>query len=139
MRRLEDAQAAAVVMQSLYEEQVRAADTRYATVTEYTADSNSEAGTYFPELPDYQHGISGHLETLRFVVQLEQAGAAAVELNLYLLPTDFIVSGEEIEQRYLDIVRLVKAELDIPVSVKLVPFFSSLGNFVSCNPPAPIA
>jgi dihydroorotate dehydrogenase (fumarate) len=132
MRRLEDAHAAAVVMASLFEEQIRAEDTHYAMFTEYTADSNSEAATYFPELPDYRHGVSGHIETLRraaealdipviaslngvsdagwldYAVELEQAGAAALELNLYLLPTDVAVSGREIEQRYLDIVRRVR-------------------------------
>lgn len=155
MRRLEDAGAAAVVMASLFEEQVRAEDTRYATVTEYTADSNSEAATYFPELPDYRYGVSGHIETLRraaealdipvigslngtsddgwldYAVALEQAGAAALELNLYLLPVDLAVSGSDIERRYLDIVRHVKGKVRIPVSVKLAPFLSSTGNFVA--------
>src|SRR5262249_60724249 len=64
MRRLEDARAAAVVMTSLYEEQVRVEDTRYAIFTEYTADSNAEAATFFPELSDYRYGVSGPLETL---------------------------------------------------------------------------
>jgi len=155
MRRLEDARAAAVVMASLYEEQILAEDTLYAMLTEYTADSNSEATTYFPELPDYRHGVSGHLETLRratealdipviaslngvsddgwldYAVQLEQAGAAALELNLYLLPTDLGVSGREVEHRYLDIVRHVKAKTRIPLSVNLPPFFSATGNFIS--------
>jgi dihydroorotate dehydrogenase (fumarate) len=155
MRRLEDARAAAVVMASLYEEQILAEDTLYAMRTEYTADSNSEATTYFPELPDYRHGVSGHLETLRratealdipviaslngvsddgwldYAVQLEQAGAAALELNLYLLPTDLTVSGRDVEHRYLDIVRHVRAETTIPLSVNLPPFFSATGNFVS--------
>src|SRR5215813_5173467 len=155
MRRLEDARAAAVVMTSLYEEQVRVEDTRYAIFTEYTADSNAEAATFFPELSDYRYGVSGHLETLRraaealdipviaslngvsddgwldYAVQLEQAGAAALELNLYLLPTDLTVSGQEIEHRYLDIVRHVKAKTRIPVSVNLPPFFSATGNFVA--------
>jgi dihydroorotate dehydrogenase (fumarate) len=155
MRRLEDARAAAVVMASLYEEQIRAGDTQYATLTEYTAGSNPEAATYFPELPDYRHGVSGHLETLRraaealdipviaslngtsddgwldYAIQLEQAGAAALELNLYLLPTDLAVSGLEIEHRYLDIVRHVKARVGIPVCVKLPPFFSAAGHFVA--------
>ena len=154
MRRLEDARAAAVVMASLFEEQIRAEDTRYAVFTEYTADSNPEAATYFPELPDYRYGVSGHIETLRraaealdipviaslngvsddgwldYAVQLEQAGAAALELNLYLLPTDLAVGGRDIEQRYLDIVRHVKAKVSIPVSVKLPPFFTAAGNFV---------
>src|SRR5262249_36622957 len=142
MRRLEDARAAAVVMASLYEEQIHAEDTQYAIVTEYTPDSNPEAVTYFPELPDYCHGVSGHLETLRraaealdipviaslngvsddgwldYAVQLEQAGAAALELNLYLLPTDLTVSGRDIEHRYLDIVRHVKANTRNPLAVK---------------------
>src|SRR5258705_2320262 len=65
MRRLEDANAAAVVMASLFEEQVRVEDTHYAMVTEYTAHSSAEAASYFPQLPDYRYGVSGHLETLR--------------------------------------------------------------------------
>jgi dihydroorotate dehydrogenase (fumarate) len=123
--------------------------------TEYTADSNSEAATYFPELPDYRYGVSGHIETLRraaealdipviaslngvsdggwldYAVLLEQAGAAAIELNLYLLPTDPAISGQDIEHRYLDIVRQVKAKVKIPVAVKLPPFLSATGNFVA--------
>lgn len=154
MRRLEDAQAAAVVMLSLYEEQVRAADTKYAVMTEHTAGLHPEAGTYFPELPEYRYGVSGHLETLRraadaldipviaslngisdngwldLAVELEQAGAAAIELNLYLLPPDPSVTAPEVEHRYLDIIRHVTAEIQIPVSVKLAPFFTALGNFV---------
>src|SRR5262249_233521 len=152
MRRLEDARAAAVVMTSLYEEQVRVEDTRYAIFTEYTADSNAEAATFFPELSDWRYGVSGHVETLRraaealdipviaslngvsddgwldYAVQLEQAGAAALELNLYILPTDLAVSGRDIERRYLDIVRHVKSKVKIPVSVKLPPFFTAIGN-----------
>lgn len=155
MRRLEDARAAAVVMASLYEEQIRAEDTHYALVTEHTSGTNAEATTYFPELPDYRHGVSGHLETLRrttealdipviaslngtsddgwldYAVQLEQAGAAALELNLYILPTDIAMSGADVERRYLDIVRHVTSKVAIPVSVKLPPFFSAAGNFVT--------
>ncbi|MBV8193355.1 MAG: dihydroorotate dehydrogenase-like protein [Alphaproteobacteria bacterium] len=154
MRRLEDAGAAGVVMASLYEEQVRFEDTRYATMTEYVAGSNAEAATYFPELPDYRHGASGHIETLRraadaldipviaslngisddgwldLAVELEQAGAAALELNICLVPTDFRITGADIEQRYLDIVRHVKSRIALPVSVKLPPFFAALGNLV---------
>src|SRR5215475_6599905 len=73
MRRLEDAGAAAVVMASLYEEQVRAEDTKYVTLTEYTADSHPEAATYFPDLPDYRYGVSGHIDTL-------QRAAAALDI-----------------------------------------------------------
>jgi len=155
MRRLEDAGAAAVVVASLYEEQIRAADNEYAVVTEQTAGAHPEAATYFPDLPDYQHGVSGHLETVRraaealgipviaslngcsdegwldFASLLQQAGAAALELNLFLLPTDPEVSGRRVEERYLDIVRHVRARVTIPVSVKLPAYFSAVGNFVS--------
>lgn len=154
MRRLEDAGAAAVVMSSVYEEQVRAEDANYAAHTEYTADSHPEAGSYFPSLPDYNHGVSGHIDTLRraaaalkipviaslngttddgwldFAVMLEEAGAAALELNLYILPTDLAASGAQTEQRYIDIVRHVKSHVKIPIAVKLPAFFSAFGNFV---------
>jgi dihydroorotate dehydrogenase (fumarate) len=155
MRRLEDAHASAVVMTSLYEEHVRAEDTRYTVFTEFTAGCSAEAATYFPELPDYRYGVSGHLETLRraaealdipviaslngvsddgwldYAVQLEQAGAAALELDLFLLPTDLAETGQDIERRYRDIVRHVSAKVRIPVSVKLPPYFSATGNFVT--------
>jgi dihydroorotate dehydrogenase (fumarate) len=155
MRRLEDAGAAAVVMASLYEEEIRAEDTRYAMLTEYTADSHPEAATYFPELPDYRYGVAGHLDTLGraaaaldipviaslngvsddgwldYAVQLEQAGASAIELNIYVLPTDLTVGTQDIEQRYLDIVRHVKAKVNVPVTVKLPPFLTAVGNFVA--------
>jgi dihydroorotate dehydrogenase (fumarate) len=150
MRELEDAGAAAVVMASLYEEQIRAEDTAYALYTEHGSDSQAEAGSYFPEIPDYDSGVSGHLETLRRASEaldipviaslngttaegwtgharaLEQAGAAAIELNVYSVPVDFTVSGAEIERRTLEIVRQVAANVRIPVSVKLAPYFSSL-------------
>jgi dihydroorotate dehydrogenase (fumarate) len=150
MRQLEDAGAAAVVMSSLYEEQIRAEDTAYALYTEHGSDSQAEAGSYFPEIPDYDSGVSGHLETLRRASEaldipviaslngttaegwtgharaLEQAGAAAIELNVYSVPVDFTVSGAEIERRTLEIVRQVAANVRIPVSVKLAPYFSSL-------------
>jgi dihydroorotate dehydrogenase (fumarate) len=153
LRRLEDAGAAAVVVASLYEEEIRAADAAYATLTEETAGCHPEAAGYFPELPDYRYGVSGHLELVRraaealsipviaslngvsnegwldFAVQLELAGAAALELDLYLLPTDFGLSGSDIERQYLDIVRHVKRSVRIPVSVNLPPFFSAVGNF----------
>jgi len=155
MRRLEDAGAAAVVMSSLYEEQIRAEDANYTVHTEYTADCHPEASTYFPELPDYNHGVSGHMDTLRraaaalkipviaslngttddgwldFAVMLEQAGAAALELNLYILPTELAVSGAQTEQRYIDIVKHVRSHVKIPVTVKLPAFFSAFGNFVT--------
>jgi dihydroorotate dehydrogenase (fumarate) len=150
MRRLEDAGAAAVVMASLYEEQIRAEDTAYALYTEHGSNSQAEAGGYFPELPDYDSGVSGHLETLRCASEalgvpviaslngttregwtgharaMEQAGAAAIELNVYSVPIDPSMSGAEVERRTLDIVREVAATVRIPVTLKLVPYFSSM-------------
>jgi dihydroorotate dehydrogenase (fumarate) len=150
MRLLEDAGAAAVVMASLYEEQIRAEDTAYALFTEHGSNSQAEAGSYFPELPDYDCGVSGHLETLRAASEaldipviaslngttaegwigharaLEQAGAAAIELNIYSVPVDPAVSGAEVERRTLEIVRQVAATVQVPVSIKLVPYFTSM-------------
>ena len=150
MRRLEDAGAAAVVMASLYEEQIRAEDTAYALFTEHGSNSQPEAGSYFPELPDYDCGVSGHLETLRRASEalnipviaslngttaegwigharaLEEAGAAAIELNVYSIPIDPAVSGAEVERRTLEIVRQVSETVTIPVAIKLMPYFSSM-------------
>lgn len=150
MRRLEDAGAAAVVMASLYEEQIRAEDTAYALYTEHGSNSQAEAGSYFPELPGYDSGVSGHLETLQRASDalgipviaslngttaegwigharaLEQAGAAAIELNVYSVPVDPAVSGAEVERRTLEIVKQVAATVRIPVSIKLAPYFSSM-------------
>jgi dihydroorotate dehydrogenase (fumarate) len=150
MRRLEDAGAAAVVMSSLYEEQIRAEDMAYALYTEHGSHSQPEAGTYFPELADYDNGVSGHLETLSRASQaleipviaslngttsegwidharrLEQAGAAAIELNIYSIPVDLAVSGAELERRYVEIVREVRSSVSIPIAVKLAPYFTSL-------------
>ena len=158
MRQLEDAGAAAVVMSSLYEEQIRAEDTAYALYTEHGSDSQAEAGSYFPELPDYDSGVSGHLETLRCASEsldipviaslngttaegwigharaLEQAGAAAIELNVYSIPIDLAVSGAEVERRYVEIVREVRASVRIPISVKLAPYFTSLPHMADLGP-----
>ena len=155
MRRLEDAGAAAVVMASLYEEQIRAEDEAYARFTEHGSFSQAETGSYFPELPDYDSGVSGHLETLRRATEslripviaslngtttqgwveharrLEQAGAAALELNIYSIPIDPDVSGAAVEQQYIDIVREVRSTVRIPISVKLAPYFTALPNLAA--------
>jgi dihydroorotate dehydrogenase (fumarate) len=152
MRRLEDAGAAAVVMASLYEEQIRAEDTAYALYTEHGSNSQAEAGSYFPELAGYNGGVSGHLESLAraadalaipviasingttsegwitYARDLEQAGAAALELNIYSLPVDPRVDGASIERQYIDIVRQVKSAVRIPIAVKLAPFFTSVSH-----------
>lgn len=152
IRALEDAGAAAVVMPSLFEEQIRAEDTAYALYTDHGSFSQSEAGSYFPQMPDYDSGVSGHLDTLRravaavdipviaslnavtvegwvtYAARLEQAGAAALELNMYFIPADATMSGQAVEAHYIDAVRAVKRATKIPVAVKLSPYFSSIGH-----------
>jgi dihydroorotate dehydrogenase (fumarate) len=155
MRRLEDAGAAAVVMTSLYEEQVRSEDNAYAAFTDTGTLTQAEAGNYFPELPDYRGGVSGYLETLRraaesleipvigslngttpegwleFAAAMEQAGAAALELNIYDVPDDPAVSGQAIEARYIEILREIQAGVGIPLSVKLPPYLTSVANMAA--------
>jgi dihydroorotate dehydrogenase (fumarate) len=155
MRRLEDAGAAGVVMSSLFEEQIRSEDTAYARYTEHGSNSQAEAGSYFPELPEYDGGVAGHLETLNRAAEaldipviaslngttdegwieharrLEQAGAAALELNVYSIPIDPCVAGCEVERRGLEIVREVRASVSIPVSIKTTPYFSSLAHMAA--------
>jgi dihydroorotate dehydrogenase (fumarate) len=152
IRALEDAGAAAVVMASLFEEQVRAEDTAYAMYTEHGSYSQPETGSYFPELPEYDSGVSGHLDTLRRAVEavdipviaslnaatpegwvdysarLEQAGAAALELNVHFIPADPAMSSQEVEAHYVEVVRAVKRTVKIPVALKLSPYFSSIGH-----------
>jgi dihydroorotate dehydrogenase (fumarate) len=152
IRALEDAGAAAVVMASLFEEQIRAEDAAYAAYTDLGSYSQPETGSYFPELPDYDRGISGHLETLRsaveavdipviaslnavtieawsdYAAQLEQAGAAALELNIHFIPADPTMTGGDVEARYLDALRAVKRAVKIPVALKLSPYFSAVGH-----------
>ena len=141
--------AAAVVMPSLFEEQIRAEDTAYAMYTEHGSFSQAEAGSYFPAMPEYDSGVAGHLDTLRravaavdipviaslnavgwtnYAARLEQAGAAALELNMYFIPTDPAMSGEDVEARYVEAVHAVKRATKIPVAVKLPPYFSSTGH-----------
>ena len=153
IRRLADAGAAAIVMGSVYEEQVVAEELRQFQLLEQGAETQAEAMGYFPEFPDTDLGLlEGHLETLRlasersgapiiaslngatregwidFAEKLEQAGASAIELNVYRVPADPDETGETVEQSYVDILRSVKARVSIPVSVKLGPYFSSPGN-----------
>lgn len=154
IRALEDAGAAAVVMGSLFEEQIRAEDTAYAIYTDHGSYSQPEAGSYFPEITDYDEGIAGHLDTVRravesvgipviaslnaltldgwtdYATRLEQAGAAALELNIHYIPTDFSLGSGEIEAHYVDVVRAVKSSVKVPVALKLSPYFSAMGNMV---------
>ncbi len=150
IRQLEDAGAAAIVMPSIYEEEVEAEDTAYTELVEQGSSTQPEAaGGYFPELTTRVGGLQARLETLRravdscsipiiaslngstpegwtgFAHDLEQAGAAAIELNLYRVPTDAHESGSDVEKRWVDTVRAVCLAVSIPISVKLGPWLSA--------------
>lgn len=142
--------ASAVVLPSLFEEQLEHEEWQVARLAELGSGNSGEAQSYFPELDTYNTGPDAYLELVRgakkvlsipviaslnaqslggwakFAERLEEAGADALELNLYHVPVDPNVSGAEVEQRYLDVVSLVRAQIAIPLAVKLAPVFSSL-------------
>lgn len=152
--RLADAGAAAVVMPSVYEEQIRAEEALDTLLSEQGADSQPEAMGYFPDVSTEQGALDARLEVLAqaseragvpviaslngatrggwvdFAAKLEQAGAAAIELNLYQVPADPSLTSADVEERYLEIVRAVCASVKVPVAVKLSPFLSSPGNLI---------
>jgi dihydroorotate dehydrogenase (fumarate) len=152
IKRLEDAGVGAVVLYSLFEEQLRQERRAlYYHLTENT-DSHPEALTYFPEPAEYRTDSQGYLEHIRqakeaveipiiaslngttpgswvkFARQIEEAGADALELNLYSIQTDVDLPGTQIEQNDLAIVSAVCGAVQIPVAVKLSPFFSNMAN-----------
>ncbi|WP_454918625.1 dihydroorotate dehydrogenase-like protein [Xanthobacter sediminis] len=152
IRRLEDAGAAAIVLPSLFQEEIEADAARYADLTSAHDESWPEAASSFPMLPDYKSGPHDYLELVRraseavhvpiiaslngvtdegwisYARQVQQAGARGLELNIYFIPADISQTGRQVEQRYLDILRSVRAAVSIPVAVKLSPYFSSIGN-----------
>ena len=152
LKRMEDAGAAAVVLHSLFEEQLRAERLELAHQLTAGTDSFAESLTYFPEPNDFKVGPETYLEHIRkakelvkipviaslngssaggwtdYARQMQQAGADALELNIYHIPTDPNVTSAEVEQTYIDILKAVKCAVTIPVAVKLSPFFSNLAN-----------
>jgi len=153
VRRLEDAGAAAIVMHSLFEEQINNDQLSMFTHTEMPAESFAEATSYFPSMDDYALGPDRYLTQISQIKEMcdipvigslngvsiggwtdharliQQAGADALELNVYYVATDPDEPGTAVEQRTLDILQAVKESVTIPVAVKLSPFFSSPGHF----------
>ena len=152
VKAMQDAGASAIVMHSLFEEQIdREMKAEYVHLRSHE-DVFAEAANFFPESDDYALGPQEYLAHIRKIKEtcklpviaslngtqlggwveyanlIQQAGADALELNLYYLATDGAVSGEEVETDVLEIVRTVKAGVKIPVAVKLSPFFSSLSH-----------
>ena len=151
IRNLEDAGAAAIVMPSLFEEEIMGA-ARAQMEMESAGAGFAEASSYLPDPDGYHVGPDQYLEHLRaaketvsipiiaslngtspggwtgYAKKMEEAGADAIELNAYYLATDAAEAGADVEQRTIDIVAAVKSEVSLPVAVKLSPFYSSIAN-----------
>lgn len=153
VRELAASGVGAVVMYSLFEEQVRRQLEHDSALEEAHEESFAEALSYFPAATDTERGVADQYVALvrraaaavdvpviasingsslggwvQIARQLEDAGASAIELNIYLVPGELSVTGPEVEQVHLDIVAAVRAAVELPIAVKLSPFFSSPGN-----------
>jgi dihydroorotate dehydrogenase (fumarate) len=152
---MEDNGAGAVVLFSLFEEQIRQEAEKFASVKTSTSEMFAEASGYFPNLDEYASGTEEYLEKIyeakrrvkipviaslngittegwiQYSKQIEQAGADGLEINIFFIPGDVHVSSSEVEHRYLNIITQVKNTVKIPVAVKLNPYFSSIGNMAS--------
>jgi dihydroorotate dehydrogenase (fumarate) len=155
IRRMEDAGASAIVLHSLFEEQIRQDRDDLLTHLAQGAESNPEALSYVPEPSEFLVGPEHYLENIQRAVDavdipviaslngstfgnwtnyarlMQNAGASAIELNIYWIPTSLEMTGAEVEQIYLDIVQLVRSEVTIPVAVKLSPFFTNFANMAA--------
>ena len=153
VRRLEDAGAAAIVLRSLFEEQIIREQAAFTRNTEMHEESFAEALTYFPTPQTFIFGPDQYLEHLRrvkvavnipviaslngttpggwlnFPPMIEAAGADALELNLYRLAFDHYLTGQELEHEAVNVVREIRRSIRIPLAVKLSPFYSSLAQF----------
>jgi dihydroorotate dehydrogenase (fumarate) len=152
IRKMEDAGASAVVLHSLFEEQLTLDSQDLDRFLTSGTESFAEALSYFPDMGQYHLGPEAYLEHIRkakkavkipiigslngistggwvsFAKKIEQAGADALELNVYYIATDPEMSGAQVEQMYADLVRDVRASLKIPIAVKLGPYFSSMAS-----------
>ena len=154
IKRLADGGVGAIVLFSLFEEQLREEAARNIRLVEETAESFPEALDYFPAVAEEDVGPRSYLVLLERAVSavdvpviaslngvtpegwteharaMQDAGAAAIELNIYYLPGDPGISGREVEQRHLDVLEHVKSAVSVPVAVKLSPYFSSPGEMM---------
>lgn len=155
IKEMEDAGAGAVVLYSLFEEQLEHDELELDHHTSSPAESFAEATSYFPEPFEYKTGPEEYLEHIQktkdavdipviaslngkslggwidYAKKIEQAGADALELNIYELATDIDKKCEEVEKKYIHIVRRVRSEIKIPIAVKMHPFFSSVANMAN--------
>ncbi len=151
--RMRDAGAGAIVMYSLFEEQIEAESENIDSALEYGANSYAESTSYLPDLPRYHIGPDRYLDLLqkakglvdipviaslngrsrggwsKYAQYTEEAGADALELNIFNIPTDPSVSAQQLEDGYVELVRAIRKQIRIPIAVKVGPYFTSLANF----------
>lgn len=149
---MEDAGAGAVVLFSLFEEQLKKEAAQYESIVSSTSNLFAEASDFFPNLDEYHRGSDQYLDIIRkakeevdipiiaslngitkegwinYASQIEQAGADALEINVFFIPADIDMSSSAVEHRYLNIIDEIKNSVKIPVAVKLNPYFSAMGN-----------
>lgn len=152
VKSMEDAGVSAVVVYSLFEEQITHESGELNHYLSYHKDSNAEAANYFPEPEEFHltpHQYLDHITNLKKAVDIpiigslngisssgwakyaqniEQAGANAIELNVYHIPTNQVTPSSEIEKMYVNVLKEVKKNVKIPVAIKLSPFFTSMSN-----------
>jgi dihydroorotate dehydrogenase (fumarate) len=150
--RMEDHGAGAVVLFSLFEEQIRKEEKRFWSVMTGTNDAFAEASDFFPDIEDYNVGCHEYMEHIRkakekvaipviaslngisnvgwidYSKMMEEAGADGIEINIFFIPGDIRMSSSEVEHRYLNIISAIRQTVKIPVAVKLNPYFSATGN-----------
>lgn len=150
--KMEDAGAGAIVMFSLFEEQISKDMASFDKVEQFTSNMFAEASDYFPGLDEYHVGPYEYLEKIyqaktrtslpiigslngitnegwiQYARQIEDAGADGLEVNIFFIPADIHSSGVQVEQRYIDIVKAIRQTVRIPIAVKLNPYFSAIGN-----------
>jgi len=155
LRRMEDAGAGAVVLKSLFEEQLKQESAELDFHLTHGTESFAEALSYFPEPKEFRLGPEDYLDLVaqakqalkipviaslngtsvggwtEYARKIQDAGADALELNIYYIPTQAELTSTQVEKTYVDILKAVKAAVSIPVAVKLSPFFSSLANMAA--------
>ncbi len=155
IRSLEDAGASAIVLQSLFEEQLTHESHELDHYLSYGSESYSEALSFFPEMDQYDVGPDSYLNLIRqaseavdipiigslngvstggwieYASKIEKAGASALELNIYYIPTAPAMTGAAVEEMYVNVLRDVRNSISIPVAVKLSPYFSATANMAS--------
>ncbi len=152
IKKLEDAGIGAVVLHSLFEEQLRLEQEEHEYFSNQGAESFAESISFFPEMDEYRLGPESYLKHISeakevvdvpiiaslngstmggwtsYAKEMEKAGADAIELNIYSIPTDLDMPGSEIEKQYVEIMKAVKDSVNVPVALKLSPYFSNFAN-----------